>query len=77
MAIRIKNIKILGDFMLAICFCTIFSFNNTYSQESEKLPNGVKIEKIVVYPSNINLNGPFSYSQILLTGILSSGKTPI
>jgi hypothetical protein len=74
MAIRIKNIKILGDFMLAICFCTIFSFNNTYSQESEKLPNGVKIEKIVVYPSNINLNGPFSYSQILLTGILSSGE---
>ena len=40
----------------------------------EKLPDGAKIAKIEARPAAVKLDGPFAYSQILVTATLDSGE---
>ncbi len=48
--------------------------NFAFSQETEKLQPGLQIQKISIYPSEIELKGTFSYAQVLLLGLLESGE---
>src|SRR6266545_3955308 len=41
----------------------------------EKLPAGAKVTKLDVRPTSIELNGPFAYSQLLVTATLDSGES--
>ena len=66
-----KNITMTAIFTLVMLFFT--QANLSQAQEPEKLPAGAKVEKIFITPLSLDLVGPFSYSQVLLTGILSTG----
>ena len=41
----------------------------------EKLPAGAKIANLTAGPAKVELNGPFAYSQILVTATLDNGET--
>ncbi|MCE9564537.1 MAG: DUF1549 domain-containing protein [Planctomycetes bacterium] len=41
----------------------------------EKLPDGTKVAKLDVRPTQIDLNGPFAYSQLIVTATLNNGET--
>jgi hypothetical protein len=41
----------------------------------EKLPDGAKVTKLEVRPRNVELKGPFAYSQLLVTATLDNGET--
>jgi len=41
----------------------------------EKLPEGTKVTKLEVRPTQIELTGPFTYSQLLVTVTLDNGET--
>jgi WD40 repeat protein len=43
--------------------------------ETESLPAGSTLEAIEVQPKSIQLNTPFAYAQLVVTGRLSSGET--
>jgi Protein of unknown function (DUF1553)/Protein of unknown function (DUF1549) len=45
----------------------------TFAQE--KLPNGTKVTKLDVRPTRVALDGPFAYSQLLVTATLDNGET--
>jgi hypothetical protein len=40
----------------------------------EKLPPGAKVVKVEVRPERVELNTPFEYRQLLVTGVLDSGE---
>ena len=40
---------------------------------TDALPTGTSIESIVVVPNEVQLTGPYEYSQILVTGVLNTG----
>jgi hypothetical protein len=40
---------------------------------AETLPPGAKISKLEAQPAKINLGNPFEYSQLVLTGVLTTG----
>src|SRR3954466_6097078 len=41
----------------------------------EKIPDGTKVTKLEVRPAKVDLNGPFAYSQLLVTATLDNGET--
>ncbi|MFO0823869.1 MAG: DUF1549 domain-containing protein [Gemmataceae bacterium] len=41
----------------------------------EKLPDGAKVTKLDVRPTQIDLTGPFAYSQLIVTATLNNGET--
>lgn len=41
----------------------------------EKLPDGVKVAKLEVRPSKVELSGQYAYSQLLVTATLDNGET--
>ena len=41
----------------------------------ESLPDGLKIQRITVWPETVELTAPFTYRQLLITGELESGET--
>jgi hypothetical protein len=41
----------------------------------EKLSDGAKVTKLDVRPTKVELSGPFSYSQLLVTATLDNGET--
>jgi hypothetical protein len=41
----------------------------------EKVPDGTKVTKVDVRPAKVELNGPFSYAQLLITATLDNGET--
>ena len=69
---RFPNIKASTAFTLTLLF--LAQANLVLAQEPEKLPAGAKVEKISITPASLDLAGPFSYSQVLLTGILNTGE---
>ena len=44
----------------------------TFAQE--KLPDGTNVSKLEVRPRKVELNGPFGYSQLLITATLDNGE---
>jgi hypothetical protein len=44
------------------------------SRAGESLPDGAKLAKIEAHPASINLTNRYQYSQLLLTGVLSTGE---
>lgn len=70
-----------------VCFLLMFSCTsigslsagrlcaNENKEQQEKIPSGVQVLDVVVSPSNLELNGPFSYRQILITGKSTDGQT--
>jgi hypothetical protein len=46
-----------------------------FATAQEKLPDGAKVIKFDVHPAKIHLDGPFAYSQILVTATLDNGET--
>jgi hypothetical protein len=47
----------------------------TPASAQEKLPDGAKVTKVDVRPAKVELNGPFAYSQLLVTATLENGET--
>ncbi len=46
----------------------------TAVRADESLPKNAKLVRIRAYPATVNLSNPFAYSQILLTGELTTGE---
>lgn len=44
-------------------------------QSEEKLPSGVAVVRLQVHPQQVELRGPFAYSQLIVTATLSNGET--
>jgi hypothetical protein len=61
-----------GSYRIAVALVAGFA---VAASAQEKLPPAAKLTKIDVRPSSVTLNGPFSYSQLLVTGTLDSGET--
>ncbi|HWL75583.1 MAG TPA: hypothetical protein VNQ74_17080, partial [Burkholderiaceae bacterium] len=57
--------------------CTAFGLLSaivaTTTLAAEKLPDGMKLVRIEAQPAAIELNNPFAYRQLLLTGVLENG----
>ena len=46
-----------------------------FAPAQEKLLDGAKVAKLDVRPTKVELNGPFAYSQLLVTATLDNGET--
>jgi hypothetical protein len=42
--------------------------------ETEKLPEGAKVVKLVGFPAKVDLTGPFIYRQLVVTAVLAGGE---
>jgi hypothetical protein len=52
----------------------VLSLTTLAQAAAEKLPAGAKIAKLDARPAQIALSSPFEYSQLVLTGVLTSGE---
>ena len=64
-------------FMHAVAFCVVLlSIRAEVSlAQTEQLPDGMTIESLRVSPDTVVFSSPFASTQILVTGILSDGRT--
>ena len=46
-----------------------------FATAQEKLPDRAKVTKLDVRPASLELNGPFAYTQLLVTATLDNGET--
>jgi hypothetical protein len=46
-----------------------------FASAQETLPTGAKVTKLDVRPTQIDLTGPFAYSQLIVTATLNNGET--
>ncbi len=56
---------------LAVCFVAFA----VPAAAQEKIPDGAKVTKIEVRPAKVDLDGPFTYAQLLVTATLDNGET--